>query len=245
MDYVEDNKSLLKAFLIAPVVPIGVLSLLYLPLGFIFLIVGLPVAYVGALFIGFPIYYVFRKVGLFGWPSYILGGMVCAMPALALFNKGDVPIVYSLQSAVSYSLLGMSGGFIFWFIHFKRRNVASTPKELFAGIFVLSIAVPTLIYAYVMGKYEYIDGNIVTEQHPFVSSENSQIEIEVNGEILLARLPKGVPFRKNCKIGVVTWRELFSHRRVYSVSHYPDKPMAHQYQWLSKSAQSEINEECN
>lgn len=245
MDYVEDNKSLLRAFLIAPVVPIGVFSLFYLPLGFIFLIIGVPIAYFGALLIGSPIYYLFKKVGFYSWPSYTIGGMVCAFPALAIFDRGDVPFIYSLQSTVTYSVLGMSGGLVFWLIHFKKRKIESTLKELVVGLLLLSIVLLALIYAYVLGVYKYLDGQILTQEHPFVSSLDSQIEIEVSSQIHTARLPKGVPFRKNCKIGVVTWKELFTHKRVYSVSYYPDTPMAHQYQWLNKKAQSEISKECS
>ncbi len=244
MYWTDEKKEVAKAFAIAPAIPIGIASLLALPAGIFVFIIGAPVAYACAAIIGIPLYLILNKFRIYGWPYFALGGALCATPGVLLFTKHNVPIVYSLQSISSFTLIGAVGGFAFWWLYPRKKCNESSVTNL-TGIFLLAVIGSFLTYVYMLGEFHYIDGKTLSVKHPFVSQSDIVVNIEADGQIVEARIPKGVPYRKNCKIGVVVWREFFSHKKVYSLSHYPDYPQAHHYQWLTKEAQNGISKSCN
>lgn len=244
MYWTDDRKEIAKAFAIAPAIPIVIVSVLSLPAGIIVFMLGAPVAYACAALIGIPLFALYNKASINGWSYFVLGGSLCAVPGILLFTKYDVPIVYSLQSISSFSLIGAVGGFIFWWLY-PRKKFKDNQQTNLAGIIAIAVLGSALSYIYVLGQYDYIDGKTLSIEHPFVSPIDTMAAIEADGKTIDARIPKGVPYRTNCKIGVVVWRELFNHKKVYSLSHYPDYPQAHHYQWLTEQAQQSISKSCS
>lgn len=244
MYWTEERKGIARAFAIAPVVPIAIVSLLDLPAGLFIFIVGAPVAYACAAIIGIPLYIILNKFRLYGWPYFILGGSLCAIPGILLFSTQDAPLVYSLQSTSIFSLIGAIGGFSFWLLYVRKKFNSESAANL-PGLILLAVTGAFLSYIYVLGEYNYIDGRTLSTKHPLVSQIDTVVNIEIDGQVVEARIPKGVPYRTNCKIGVVVWRELFSHKTVYSLSNYPDYPIAHHYWSLTKEAQEAISKSCD
>jgi len=244
MYWTDDRKVIAKAFAIAPVIPIAILSILSLPAGLIVFMLGTPVAYACAIVIGIPLFVLSRKARIVGWSYFILGGSLSAVPGTLLFIKYDAPIVYSLQSISVFTIIGAVGGFVFWWLYPRKKFNVNEQTNL-PGIIAIMVLGCALSYIYVLGQYDYIDGKILSTEHPFVSPADTMATIEAGGEIVEGRIPKGVPYRTNCKIGVVVWRELFTHNKVYSLSHYPDYPQAHHYQWLTEEAQKNISKSCS
>ncbi|MBJ2138554.1 hypothetical protein JEU11_19030 [Paraglaciecola chathamensis] len=244
MNWTDDKKEIAKAFAIAPAIPVAIVSVFSLPAGLFVFMFGAPVAYACAALVGIPLFALFNKANISGWSYFVLGGSLCAVPGILLFTKFRVPLVYSLQSISGFSLIGAAGGFIFWWLYprkkFKDRQQTNLPG--FALIVALGGA---LSYVYVLGQYDYIDGKALSIKHPFVSPMDTNVTIEADGQTVEARLPKGVPYRTNCKISVVVWRELFNHKKAYSLSHYPDYPQAHHYQWLTEKAQKGVSKSCS
>ncbi|WP_315983544.1 hypothetical protein [Aliamphritea spongicola] len=109
----EDEKERAKAFAIAPVIPIAIMSLTGVPATLLIFLIGAPVAYACAVIIGIPLYLFFSKFRIYGWPYFALGGALCAIPVVFVFTKDNVPIVYNLQSFSSLALIGAVGGFAF------------------------------------------------------------------------------------------------------------------------------------
>tara|TARA_R110000737_G_C14560131_1_gene482147 strand:+ start:653 stop:1399 length:747 start_codon:yes stop_codon:yes gene_type:complete len=244
MYWTDDRKELAKAFAIAPAIPIFIASVLSLQAGFFVFILGIPVAYGCAMFIGIPLFALYKKADITGWSYYVLGGALCAVPGVLLFVKYNAPIVYSLQSISAFTLIGAIGGIIFWWLYPRKKLEVSEQSNL-TGVILILIIGCGLSYIYVLGQYDYIEGKTLSIDHPFVSSEDTVAKIVIAEKIIDARIPKGVPYRSNCKVGVVVWRELFRHKKVYSLSNYPDSPQAYHYQWLTKEAQSNINKSCS
>ena len=245
MIIVNDNKELFRAFFIAPIIPIGILTIIYLPVGFMFLIIGLPVAYIGAILIGIPVFLLMKRTKYWGWPYFVLGGTLCALPGILIFTKYNAPIVYSLQSYVTFSALGALGGLVFWWLY--PRKVHADIKDYNSnsyGYVALSIAVLFLIYIYYIGEVQFKTAHIVSSNHPFVSKTDTEIPLDIEGKQVTAILPSGMPFRKNCEVGVAMWREIFTNNIVYSINYYPDTPNAHHYQWMTKDAKEKVSKEC-
>ena len=118
-----NKKELLKAFLIAPAIPIILITIFTLPFGLFFLLFGLPLAYIGAFFIGVPFYFLFNKLSLLSLPFVMLGGVICAIPGIIVFWKPDLQLIYSLGNFTYFSMIGMSGGFFFWFLYIRNKNL--------------------------------------------------------------------------------------------------------------------------
>ncbi|WJG11357.1 hypothetical protein [Aliiglaciecola sp. LCG003] len=110
MYWTKDWQEITKAFAIAPAVPIGIISILSLPTGLFIFILGVPVAYACAAIVGIPLFAAFKKAHIFGWSYFVMGGSMCAAPAILLFAKFDAPLVYSLQTISVFSLMGAAGG---------------------------------------------------------------------------------------------------------------------------------------
>lgn len=244
MHWPQDKKEIVKAFAVAPAIPVVILSILSLPTGLFVFIFGMPLAYACAAFLGIPLFYFFKKMNISAWPCFTLGGCVCAVPAILLFIKYDMPLVYSLQSISGFSLVGAVGGFSFWWLY-PRKKIKNREQRNRLSIVLIVAFGCVLAYIYVLGEYDFVDGKTLTIEHSFVSSTDTTVKIEVDGKIVEARIPKGVPYRTNCKIGVVVWRELFSHKKAYSVSYYQDYPQAHHYQFLTEQAQTNVSKSCD
>ena len=146
MYWTDEKKEVAKAFAIAPAVPIGIASLLALPAGILVFIIGAPVAYACAAIIGIPLYFIFNKLRIYGWPYFALGGTLCAVPGILLFTKHNVPIVYSLQSISSLSLIGAVGGFTFWWLYPRKKFSAKRAVNL-PGVILLALIGGFLSYA--------------------------------------------------------------------------------------------------
>lgn len=240
----EEDKEVAKAFAIAPAIPIAIMSLIELPATLIIFIIGAPVAYACAIIIGIPLFLIFNKFRIYGWPYFSLGGALCAIPVVLIFTKDNAAIVYSLQSISSLTLIGAVGGFAFWWLYPRKKFSGNRVTNL-PGTILLVMIGGLLSYFYVLGETSYIDGKTLAVKHPFMSQSDTVVAIEVEGQIVEVRIPKGVPYRTNCKVSVVVWRELFSHRKVYSLDLYPDYPHAHHYQWLTEEVKNAISKSCS
>lgn len=244
MYWTEDVKEVAKAFAIAPAIPIAIMSLIEFPAAILIFIIGAPIAYACAIIIGIPLYVFFRKFRLYGWPYFALGGALCAIPVMSIFMTGNVPIVYNLQSISSLALIGAVGGFAFWWLY-PRKKFSENRVTNLPGIILVILIGGVLSYVHVLGEIKYIDGRTLSVTHPFVSEHDTVVTIEAEGKTVEARLPKGVPYRTDCRISVAVWRELFSHRKVYSIGLYKDTPHVNHYEWLTKEAQNAISKSCS
>lgn len=240
-----NKKERLKAFLIAPAIPIILIAIFTLPFGLFFLLFGLPLAYIGAFFIGVPLYILLKKIGLLSLPFVMLGGVICAAPGIIIFWKPDLQLIYSLGNLTYFSMIGMSGGLAFWFLYIRNKNQSIQKPITFIGFALVLMLGCFLAYISHMAKYDFIDAKTPSSELVFLSSNDRIVDIQLNDKVVKAQLRRNVPFIKECEIYAVVWKELWTHKTRYSVSTYKDYPRAHMYNHLNEDTKSNFPQSCN
>lgn len=108
------NKRVLKAFIIAPLVPVGVLCIFLLPFWFMIIPIGIPTGYAIAIFFGIPAYILLKKINANNVAYYVATGFVAVYVVMWLALTRGRDFQMGLLSLLGG--MGALGGAVFWFI---------------------------------------------------------------------------------------------------------------------------------
>ena len=227
--WTPERTKLLAAFAIAPAIPILILALWSFPVGIVVVLIGLPIAYICALILGLPVLLLLKKTRLMGWPYFVLGGVLCTIPAFALFYNVHSHYIFQIDSMISFALIGSTGALMFWWIGVMNNvPLRQNNRPDLPGLVMLVGLIALFAYLLVLSKIEYVEGTLVVNQQVYLDDEDQQVEITLpDGQLIEARLPAGMPVLKGCAVKLAKWQDLFTWEHTYSVTLYPQAPMAH------------------
>ncbi|MCA0895142.1 hypothetical protein [Microbulbifer agarilyticus] len=241
------NRTLL-GFLVAPLIPVFIFSLMAGAYFFIILMIGVPAAYVGALVIGAPLLFVLRKLNCLSWHYFLMGGVLCALP-FGWFYSGSASThleIYGLRNMVMFCAIGAAGGLTFWFL--SVRTSAPVSKSLWrevVGIIGFLLVTISCVYVYYFGTSSSYEGKMLEQNLEFISSSSREVKIELSdGAFVDASLPKNLPYRPRCSIYVTSRRSYINRESLYWVNGYKDAPFVHIWAMLSQSKKNEIPRSC-
>ena len=241
-------KHTLLGFFIAPIIPVFLYSLSAGAYFLVIFLVAVPAAYVGALIIGVPLFYIFRKLNCLSWHYFVLGGVLSVLP-FALIYSGSANThleISGLSNMVVFFSLGAIGGLIFWLISIRGKYDAPKSKvSNFIGLSAIALISLGCIYIYYLGSTKSLEGKMLQQNIGFISSSSREVKIKLNNESQVeAYLPEGLPFRPNCPIYVTTRRSYINRNQIYWVNGYKDSAYVNVWSILEQSQKDDIPKTC-
>lgn len=112
------SQTTVTAFLVAPLVAVGMGSVVLGPAFILGIMIGALIAYACALILGPPLLLALRTSGAMGWSHFAVGGAASALPVLALYlipGNTHTELYGPVESAFLLSV-GAVGGAVFWFM---------------------------------------------------------------------------------------------------------------------------------
>ena len=241
------NRTLI-GFLVAPLIPVFLLTFTAGAYFFIILIIGVPAAYVGALVVGVPLLFILRKFNCLSWHYFVLGGALCALP-FGWFYSGGANThleIYGLRNIVVFCAIGVAGGIIFWFLSIRESGVIrkSSWREV-VGFVGLGLVTFACVYVYYLGASVTYKGRMLAQSMEFISSSSREVKIELaNGSFVEANLSENLPFRPGCPIYVTSRRSYINWENLYWVNGYEDSPFVNVWPLLEQSKKDGIPKSC-
>ena len=246
-DQISKNRITL-GFAIAPLIPIVIYAMVGGDLAVIFLAIGIPAAYAGALLIGWPLFLLLRHLRYTSWSYFILGGAAAALPFLYFYLNGAPTHVeiYGARNSIFFCSFGALGGFIFWLIAIRgqKQYSVSLIKQVIGTIMAL-IAISTGIYIAFAGITESMEGTMSIQSEEFISTSRREVIIKLEKDtIVSAYLPAQLPFRPGCPIYITTRKSYFSYKNIYWVNGYKDSSSVNIWEIINQKERDAISRQC-
>lgn len=238
----------LSGFFVAPLIPVFLFSLTAGANFFFIFMIGVLVAYVGALIVGAPLLYVLRNFKCLSWHYFVLGGALCALPFNWLYSGASSTHleIYGLRNMVVFYAIGAAGGLSFWFISVRKNDVVrkSVWREV-VGFVGLALAAFACVYIYYLGTPVNYEGKVLDQKLDFINSTSRIVKIELaEGSLVEASLPANLPFLPGCPIFVASRRSYINWENLYWVNGYKDSPFVNTWLILEQSEKEGIAKSC-
>jgi hypothetical protein len=159
----------------------------------------LVVMLVTSLFVAVPAFLLFRWRGWLSWWQVTLGGMICAVPFIALysFSAGRYHVeIYGPANILFFASLGAAVGFLFWWVAlFRNERFPKVPTRFPASTLLIlpALAIGVAIHraltpVLVEGRIEnFAEGASTT----VLNSAMAMVKLQ-RGEIVPAHVPQGL-----------------------------------------------------
>lgn len=241
------NRTLL-GFAIAPLIPILIYAIGSGDFSLVVLAVGAPAAYVGALLVGAPLFFVLRHLKFMGWSYFVLGGALAALPFVYLYSSGATTHleIYGVRNTAFFCAIGAFGGLVFWLIAVRGQSQYSISliKAVIGSIVVLSM-VPMGVYIGIVGGTNSTEGTMTEQTAEFISSLRREVSIELDeGSKVSAYLPAKLPFRPGCPIYITSRKEYFGRNEIYWVNGYKDSAYVNVWEIITEEDRGKIPRQC-